>query len=91
MESYLSGRGNESSSNSGNSVPEFRTLSEIVTRNPDNEAEKKAEKDNATSTQEVIYSDGDSPVVEVMSVDGCPREIIVHMNDGRLLKISCNY
>ena len=41
--------------------------------------------------RETVYSEGDSPVVEVLSVDGCPQEIIIHMNDGRVLKIACNY
>ena len=41
--------------------------------------------------KEVIYEEEDSPLVEVVSVDGSPREIVITMLDGKILKIACDY
>ena len=40
---------------------------------------------------EVIFDEKDCPKVEVISVDSKPRQIVIHLPDGRLLKINCEY
>ena len=35
---------------------------------------------------EVIFDEKDCPKVEVISVDSKPRQIVIHLPDGRLLK-----
>ena len=40
---------------------------------------------------QVIFDEKDCPKVEVVSVDQQPRQIVIHLEDGRLLKINCEY
>tara|TARA_B100000035_G_C20633576_1_gene393436 strand:+ start:158 stop:433 length:276 start_codon:yes stop_codon:yes gene_type:complete len=91
MDNYLTGRNKDSKTNLDGTISEFRSLTDMA----NNSAQLIQDQNNQTNDVEVeretVYSEGDSPVVEVLSVDGCPQEIIIHMNDGRLLKIACNY
>ena len=91
MENYLSGRNNEVSSTPRASSSDLRSLSEMASDSAQLIEKQNAEVQQGDVQVETVYSEGDSPVVEVLSVDGCPQEIIIHMNDGRLLKIACNY
>ena len=50
----------------------------------------KSVEDSDVSSQ-VIYEEENSPLVEVVSVDGSPREIVITMLDGKILKIACDY
>ena len=43
------------------------------------------------SYTQVIYEEKDAPRVEVVSMDGVPREIIISMVDGKILRIACDY
>ena len=40
---------------------------------------------------EVIYEEKDCPKVEVLSTDGVPAKIVIHLQDGKLLEINCLY
>jgi hypothetical protein len=91
MENYLSGRNKDSSSNFSVKNSDFRSFSDMASDSARLIEHQKEEINEANAQLETVYSEGDSPIVEVLSVDGCPQEIIIHMNDGRLLKIACKY
>jgi hypothetical protein len=40
---------------------------------------------------EVVYDEANCPKVEVVSSEGKPRRIVIHLPDGKLLEISCEY
>lgn len=72
-------------------ISEFRSLTDMANNSAQLIQDQNKEANDVEVERETVYSEGDSPVVEVLSVDGCPQEIIIHMNDGRVLKIACNY
>ena len=87
MESYLAGRGhseNDSSEDQG-----FRSYLDDSPKQvaPPTDASESSQDEQV----EVIYEQADSPKVEVVSVEGKPRRIVIHLPDGKLLEISCEY
>ena len=46
---------------------------------------------NQDEQVEVVYEQADCPKVEVVSVEGKPQRIVIHLPDGKLLEISCEY
>ena len=91
MDNYLTGRNKDSKTNLEGTISEFRSLTDMANNSAQLIQDQNKEADDVEVERETVYSEGDSPVVEVLSVDGCPQEIIIHMNDGRVLKIACNY
>ena len=93
MESYLSGRGYDiRKTESPVSIPEFQSLSSLLDLNKKaSEVENNASTEPDSSTSEVIYEEKGCPKVEVISVDGMPRDIVITMPDSKILKISCEY
>lgn len=91
MDNYLTGRNKDSKTNLDGTISEFRSLTDMANNSAQLIQDQNKEADDVEVERETVYSEGDSPVVEVLSVDGCPQEIIIHMNDGRVLKIACNY
>jgi len=92
MDSYLSGRGFDTNRGDKDSSSEFKSLGALMdlakkTMLPEDST---ATKESETSTQ-VIYEEKDAPRVEVVSMDGVPREIIISMVDGKILRIACDY
>ena len=88
MESYLAGRGS-SSENDSSEDPVFRSYL-------DDQPKQVAVSVDASGAQqqehvEVVYDQADCPKVEVISVDGKPQRIVIHLPDGKLLEISCEY
>ena len=88
MENYLKGRGfNEEDSEDrkfqglleGKASRPVQVQSDINDANP---------KDTSKST---IYAEDGCPKVEVVSEDGRPTTLVVHLPDGRLLEIDCIY
>ena len=90
MDNYLNGRGGNDNLDTSESDNSFRPLlgeSDGVTNqhsNSDNNQEPQGQ-------VEVIFDEKDCPKVEVISVDNKPSQIVVHLPDGRLLKINCEY
>ena len=92
MDSYLSGRGFDTSRGDKDYSSEFKSLGSLMdlakkTMSPEDST---ATKESETSTQ-VIYEEKDAPRVEVVSMDGVPSEIIISMVDGKILRIACDY
>ena len=91
MDNYLTGRNKDSKTNLDGTISEFRSLTDMANNSAQLIQDQNNQANDVEVERETVYSEGDSPVVEILSVDGCPQEIIIHMNDGRLLKIACNY
>lgn len=92
MDSYLSGRGYDPDLNESVPSSEFRSFGSLIdlSKKVSTEVEN-IESENKEINSEVIYEEQDSPVVEVISVDGSPKEIVITMLDGKILRISCEY
>ena len=90
MENYLSGRGAGEDLNSSSKDSSFRPFlsqsSSIPIEQITNEPSLSQEGDS-----QVIFDEKDCPKVEVISVDQKPRQIVIYLDDGRLLKIDCEY
>ena len=91
MDNYLTGRNKDSKTNLDGTISEFRSLTDMANNSAQLIQDQNNQANDVEVERETVYSEADSPVVEDLSVDGCPQEIIIHMNDGRLLKIACNY
>ena len=92
MDSYLSGRGFDANRGEKHCSSEFKSLVSLMdlakkTMSPEDST---VSNESETSTQ-VIYEEKNSPLVEVVSVDGVPSEIIISMLDGKILRIACDY
>ena len=89
MENYLTGREGGNNIDVSGADSSFRPFlsqpsEDTTTVNP--------ELENVPQGQsEVIFDEKDCPKVEVISVDSKPTEIVIHLDDGRLLKINCVY
>jgi hypothetical protein len=92
MENYLSGRGsNLDGSNPNNHDSEF---SPYLTGNksPDlNNSPIDGEELDDNKEKSLIHSDETGIKVEVVSVDGNPSNILIHIPDGRIIDLSCEY
>ena len=88
MESYLAGRGHTSGSDSAEDSG-FRSYLNDGSKQVGNLVDTS---DSPQDEQvEVVYDQADCPKVEVVSVDGKPRRIVIYLPDGKLLEISCEY
>jgi len=87
MESYLSAKG------VGLSSPQNSSFSSYLRKDDHGEETHSTEItfDETNSTTDVIYEEKDCPRVEVVSVDGNPQKILIHLLDGKLLEINCHY
>lgn len=90
MENYLTGRAGVDNLKVSDGNSSFRPfLSQ--TESPSNESPLSEIDLNSGAQSEVIFDEKDCPKVEVLSVDKKPRQILIHLEDGRLLKINCEY
>jgi hypothetical protein len=89
MESYLTGRG-DSTENTLPSPEEqgFRSYLGDAPKQVMSPAEPDGRQDEQV---EVLYDEANCPKVEVVSSEGKPRRIVIHLPDGKLLEISCEY
>jgi hypothetical protein len=87
MESYLSSQGVGLISPNDSSFSSYLRNEESVEQKPSSEITV----DETNSTTEVIYDEKDCPRVEVVSVDGNPQKILIHLLDSKLLEINCHY
>tara|TARA_B100000212_G_scaffold299823_1_gene244673 strand:- start:751 stop:1026 length:276 start_codon:yes stop_codon:yes gene_type:complete len=91
MQSYLSGRGGEHNVED-KSIEGFRSYLDNTTQSDQNEESQPLSSENSADLQnEVIYEEEGCPKVEVCSIDGKPVSINIHLPDGRLLKLDCEY
>jgi hypothetical protein len=91
MQSYLSGRGanigdgkSDDPSGSFSSYLADPAKQHSISSPPESESEEVAEK-------EVIHTDESGIKIEVVSVDGTPTNLLVHIPDGRVIDLSCEY
>jgi hypothetical protein len=88
MESYLKGRGFKDSVDYGSSS--FRGLLEA--QNPQPGAIQDQVKAEETESEiSTIYDEKDCPKVEVVSENGRPKAILIHLPDNRILELECHY
>ena len=88
MQSYLSGRGGIKEDNDGTAKPQFRPFLQSKDTDLTDTVDDLSEKD---LDSEVIYDEVNCPKVEVLSEEGIAQEILIHLQDGRILKIQCQY
>ena len=86
MESYLKGRGYKDDLKKGSSFESLLDTSKKGSETPPSDPIEV----NPTQ-KEVIYEKENCPKVEVVSIDGKPTSIVIHLQDGRLLEIDCVY
>jgi len=86
MDSYLKGRGFKDVE-SGDS--NFEGLLDQKSGEP-NTKEKNVSEDRPKE-KSVIYEEEGCPKVELVSEDGRPTSLVIHLPDGRLLEIDCIY
>jgi hypothetical protein len=90
MQGYLSGRGINSDSENG-IKPSFRPFLEKNTSDVQEMGSQLAGNPESTLETEVIFDEANCPKVEVVSEDNIPQKIVIHLEDGRLLTIGCQY
>ena len=90
MDNYLTGRGGSDNIEISKEDSSFRPF--LSQPNTGNIEPTVSETDlEAEGHSEIIFDEQDCPKVEVISVESQPRQIVIHMPDGRLLKINCEY
>lgn len=87
MDSYLKGRGFKDPAESEDAS--FQGYLEGQKQSQTDEAPPLAE--TVDKESETIYEEEGCPKVEVVSTDGRPTSIVIHLPDGRLLEIDCHY
>ena len=90
MQGYLSGRGVNSDSENG-IKPSFRPVLEKNTSEKQSMGDHLEGNPVSNSETEVIFDEANCPKVEVVSEDNIPQKIVIHLDDGRLLTIGCQY
>jgi hypothetical protein len=92
MQSYLSGRGssveNVESDDGSSSFSSY--LGDPSKQHSANVASEVVQNDVDAET-DVIHEDESGIKIEVISVDGSPTNLIVHIPDGRIIDINCVY
>ena len=87
MESYLKGRGfDQQTSGDSTFTPYLSPSSGTLTASSPDKAESVEEPQS-----QVIYQEEGCPVVEVVSIDEKPVQLIVRFDDGKVLEIDCLY
>ena len=88
MQSYLSGRGGIKEEGDGSVKSQFRPFLQSKASDQSDTVDDLSDKD---LDSEVIYDEANCPKVEVLSEEGIAQEIVIHLQDGRILKIQCQY
>ena len=92
MQSYLSGRG---ASMEGNGSSDDSNAFSSYLADPSKQHSVPAPADTGDAEQntetEVIHEDESGIKVEVVSVDNSPVNILIHIPDGRVIDLSCEY
>jgi len=88
MENYLKGRGFKEEDSMDQNFQSF--LEDKGAKSPQIQSDNNVPIPKDTSKLTIYEEDG-CPKVEVVSEDGRPTTLIVHLPDGRLLEIDCIY
>ena len=88
MQSYLSGRDGIKEDGDGSAKSQFRPFLQSEDTDQTDTVDDLSGKD---LDSEVIYDEANCPKVEVLSEEGIAKEIVIHLQDGRILKIQCQY
>ena len=92
MENYLSGRGsNLDDSDLNNHESEFSPYLSANKSSDLNSSPVDGEELDDNKEKSLIHSDETGIKVEVVSVDGNPSNILIHIPDGRVIDLSCDY
>jgi len=86
MESYLKGKDFDQPLKDTGFSPYLASSTIEVEGDKNNEFSSEPE-----HSQEVIYEEEGSPVVEVISQDGKPVRLLVHFDQEKVLEIDCIY
>ncbi|MBU62439.1 MAG: hypothetical protein CMI26_08050 [Opitutae bacterium] len=94
MENYLTGR-----SDSGHPALEdegigsFRSYLDQESVSPEDSTDDQLSVESAAIPREsaLLYEEDGGPKVEVVSIDGRPVQIVVHLESGRILELNCEY
>jgi len=90
MDNYLSGRGEGGDVDPSSGDSSFRPFLSQTSSGKIESSKTEAELSSECESQ-VIFDEKDCPKVEVVSMDSKPRQIVIHLDDSRLLKINCEY
>jgi hypothetical protein len=92
MQSYLSGRGaNVDDSESEQTDGSFSSYLSDPNKQQSNLPTNESSQSDVSSESEVIHADESGIKIEVISVDGVPKNLLVHIPDGRIIDLSCEY
>ena len=86
MQSYLSGRGGIKEDSNGSAKTQFRPFLQSKATDQSDTVDDPSDKD---LDSEVIYDEANCPKVEVLSEEVIAQEIVIQLQDGRILKIQC--
>ena len=87
MESYLSGKGASLDASKSSSFSSY-----LNQGNEDGDSESlESSREVKEQVSEIIYDEKDCPKVEVISTDGSPTKIVIHLPEGKILEINCLY
>ena len=94
MENYLTGRTDsthpalEEADNSS-----FRSYLEQDSSSPHDPSDEQLPVEASADAGEtaLLYEEDGGPKVEVISIDGRPVQIVVHLESGRILELNCEY
>ncbi len=92
MQNYLSGRG--SSLDEGNlkeNSPSFGSYLSDPSKQQVVPTQDISSEEAVDSKSEVLHQDESGIKVEVLSVDGTPTNILIHIPDGRIIDLGCEY
>ena len=90
MQSYLSGRGSDINLKE-NQEGSFRPFLQPVANDPCDSSSTNEKTSTENQQSEVIYDEENCPKVEVVSEDGAPVKILIHLPDKRILSLDCKY
>jgi len=86
MDSYLKGRGFKEVESGDSNFEGF-----LEGKSGKADAEQKNVSEDRPQEKSVIYEEEGCPKVELVSEDGRPTSLVIHLPDGRLLEIDCIY
>lgn len=91
MQSYLSGRGASIVTKDSSEESSFSSYLDDPSKKHAVQVSADSIESEQSSETEVIHADESGIKVEVVSVDSAPVKILVHIPDGRIIDLSCEY
>ena len=88
MESYLSGRNPDADPSRDNASKPFRPYASV---DADGSPHLSGSSSLGDETVETLHDEPGGPKVEVVSVAGRVNRIVVHLENGKVLNLHCEY